>query len=160
MKDTIIDIYNASQDDRIKLHNHLNALGEEIYSDTGLKNRYYSCSKFEYDSGSNFWSGSGVSKDLSAISITDFIKKFPVKHQYKPGDLVKIRSDLRKSSIYDIYVNVSMAKLAGKTIALVSLRGRTSKSGKPLWKVDDKKIIDDVLAGVKLPAGILDTDEE
>ena len=82
MRNTLINIYEASQDDRIKLYNHLRALGEEIYSDTGLRNTYYSCSQFKYDSSSDssssHWVGSGTLKNLSAISINDFIKKFPV----------------------------------------------------------------------------------
>ena len=78
MRNTLISIYEASQDDRIKLYNHLSALGEEIYSYTGLRNKYYSCSQFNYDSSSSHWVGSGALKNLSAISINDFIKKFPV----------------------------------------------------------------------------------
>lgn len=134
MRSTIIDIYKASQADRIKLYDHLNALGEKIYSDTGLRNSYYDCSKFDFASDTNKWSGSGVSKDLSAISINEFIKKFPIKHQYKPGDSVKIRSDLKEGDSYTVYINNEMVELAGKIVKIASDSKRV-KDGKTIWKI-------------------------
>lgn len=134
MRSTIIDIYKASQDDRIKLYDHLKALGEKIYSDTGLRERYYDCSKFDFASDTNKWTGSGVSKDLSAISINEFIKKFPIKHQYKPGDSVKIRSDLKEGYSYTVYTNNEMVKLAGKIVKIASDSKRV-KDGKTIWKL-------------------------
>ena len=103
MRNTLINIYEASQDDRIKLYNHLSALGEEIYSNTGLRDKYYSYSQFEYDSSSSQWVGSGSLKNLSEISINDFIKKF-IKPVVATPELISTTATSEKEPEMDIKV--------------------------------------------------------
>ena len=141
MRSTRIDIYQASQHDRIRLYEHLTALGESIYSDTGLRDKSYGCSEFNFNpsSGQRQWSGEGSTQNKHAISIDKFIKKFPLltaqssSYEYKPGDKVTVIPSLKEGYKYDIYVNSDMVRDAGKTFTLSKKIGETS-AGKPFWK--------------------------
>ena len=98
MRNTVIDIHQASQKDRARLYDHLIALGEPIYSGIGLRNKDYGSSVFIYPSSLKEWSGTGSTKQSDAISIDAFIEKYPVTTQESEKDYAIICKD---SSIED-----------------------------------------------------------
>lgn len=146
MRDTVIDIYQASQRGRIRLYDHLIALGEEIFSGTGLRDKRYDCTILEcLPSGT--WSGWGSTKQKDAISIDEFIEKYPVTTQESEKDYAIICKD---SSIEDrnlIYLHLeNLNYKMYKHTNFITLQNYTSSDtvysyDKEQWQTDGRKSI-------------------
>lgn len=146
MRNTKINIYGASQKERIKLYDHLIALGEEIYEDTKLRDSEYKYSLFNYSHNTKRWSSGGYGgNSKNTLFINEFIEKYPVltaqssNYQYKPGDKVRVIPTLNLSTKYDIYINHEMVKEANKVFTLTIKAGTAFFTGKPFWKFKENR---------------------
>lgn len=147
MRNTVIDIYQASQKDRARLYDHLIALGEPIYSGTGLRDKEYSCIVFDYETSTSRWSGGGSANLKDAISIDAFIEKYPVTTQESEKDYAIICKD---SSIEDrnlIYLHLeNLNYKMYKHTNFITLQNYTSSDtvysyDKEQWQTDGRKSI-------------------
>jgi hypothetical protein len=77
MRTVSIDIKNTSQADRIKLYDYLKALGEPIYSETGLRDPTFNMNYFDFSSSNAKWSAGTFSNSV-VLSIDQFIERFPL----------------------------------------------------------------------------------
>lgn len=93
MRNTKINIHGTSQKERIKLYDHLIALGEPIYNSTKLRDTEYEYSLFDYSYDAKRWSGGNGGNTKNTLSIDEFIEKYPVTTQESEKDYAIIYID-------------------------------------------------------------------